>query len=121
MDYVLCKICKDWADEFHCEAFAIMPKTAWDSIVKEAKKIGTWDLYFGTNEGWDDISYRDWKNSIEVKKISVEEKNSIISVLGVREVWEGEIYLYGTGASYIFPEDRFEQYREDAIDSGDDL
>lgn len=118
MKYVLCRLNKDWADEFNCEAFAVMPKTQWDEIVSAARKAGTWEYNFGTNEGWEDISFDQWKKDIEVTHISEAEAKTIINVFsdtssGVEE----NCVFYGTAAYYIDPTDYLyiEEEEEDSL------
>lgn len=106
-DYVLCKINKDWADEFYCQAFAVMPKAMWDAKVSEAREVGTWEVNFGTNEGWEEITFEDWQNEVEVKPITKDQATSIIDLLKIYKE-HGSVALYGTGAEYIYP--NFDNY-----------
>jgi len=114
MEYVLCRLCKDWADEFYCESFAVMTKARWKEVVAEVKKAGSWEFNFGTNEGWEEIDFKQWKADIEVTNISEAEAKTIINLFSTTSKGvEEDCVFYGTASGYIDPTDYFEYDKED--------
>lgn len=68
----------DWADEFQCEKYTIYDELeAAESAVQTYVEEGGW---FGTNEGWEEGELSE--SDFEIKEISTELANELISLLG---------------------------------------
>lgn len=67
--YILIKWSCDWADEFNTDGFILTTKDKWEEYVsKLPTNIG--HMYFGTNEGWDDMSREDYLHSCKTQPVS---------------------------------------------------
>jgi len=105
--YVLLKGEDNYADEFGVEFFAVMEKTHWESIDRNAKRLFAkitkaydddedcgdvgieWQgvapviqFYFGTNECVIFNGYKDWRAKITVSKITHDDAKVIVSKIG---------------------------------------
>jgi hypothetical protein len=74
---LLVKYSGDWADEFQCEEFCIMPDgeayDAWIAVVKSNIDNGQTEFYFGTNEFQTFRHIDDLIRDVEVSEITDEE------------------------------------------------
>lgn len=109
MKYVLVKWSADWADEFNTDGFLIATKEHWNQYIKNLQeKYQHVSIYFGTNEGWEDMPVKDYIFNCHVSDISDEEKSVLQSHFGL----EYETIPYG-----IFPiKDECFPYDEDEND-----
>lgn len=75
MKYYLVKSRKDWADEFDCYGLEVYVEDEYNRYINflEENKDMEVSLYFGTNEGWDDVTWEDIKEDITIEEITEEE------------------------------------------------
>ena len=69
---MLLKFQKDWADAFYAEGFMIMEDEEYELFSKAMKSVkDRWcSWYFGTNEGFEDITYGELFESVEVTPLN---------------------------------------------------
>ena len=73
--WVLVKFKKDWADEFDCIGFKVMPKDKWDEMYFCACYCVSYprEHYFGTNEFHEFDHFSSWIQSMEVHELTYDE------------------------------------------------
>ncbi len=82
---VLVKFDADWADEFNCYGFSIMPETVWKKYKEDLKKL-EWpqERYFGTNESFNWETRDEHLKDFKVKKISEKESEGLAKLFGLK-------------------------------------
>jgi len=105
--YILATVQKDWADEFTSSAFAAMPLSEWQELQDQIKEHylqhGLFSIYFGTNEGWDDLSFSQWIADITVMPITESEYNILHKLFQPEYKQEDSKVIWGTASSYFQP------------------
>ena len=113
--YIIAKWHCDWADEFDTEGFIVTTKEKWDLYVSSLTSDDyVRSMYFGTNEGWDDLTVERYLENIVIQSLSLDEANILIKLFGKKGIWgwngkkhtgEGLRVIYG-----IFPEANHDDY-----------
>ena len=73
--WVLVKFKKDWADEFDCNGFKVMPLSEWEEMKFCAQYCISYprESYFGTNEHHEFEHFPEWIQSMKVEEITYDE------------------------------------------------
>jgi hypothetical protein len=82
-NFVLVKWSMDWADEFDTDGFLITKEDNWQLYMSSLTcKEDIDSLYFGTNEGFEDLSVDEYKSAFTITKITGEEKSMLQNFFG---------------------------------------
>ena len=101
---LLITINRDWADEFSVEGMVVMSGSAWLEHLEMAEryfeKNGSAEVYFGTNEFIDWHSFKDYKDSFEVKELTSEQFNVLKDLFTVK----GYTWEHPKGTPHVVPD-----------------
>lgn len=73
MSHVVVKFSRNWADEFDMKGARLFTKQDWDEYVIAVEGRSYIDCSFGTNEGWEDETPKDWLRSFTVVEVTEED------------------------------------------------
>lgn len=95
MKYYLVKFEKNWRDEFDYIEYTLMTENEKNNMYKMLLSYENYvsDVYFGTNQGWEDLSSEDILNSLSCEDISKEyyDKSELI-YKGIPTIVEDFLY-----------------------------
>lgn len=76
----LIQIDRDWADEFSIFGAKIISNKQYDLFRAAIKSVkdDTFSWFFGTNEGFDDITFGSFLDTIKAKEVSDEEAKTLV-------------------------------------------
>jgi hypothetical protein len=75
---ILVNFDSDWSDEFNVDGFKIYDKDAWEELKKRFLKLENFSWYFGTNEGFDEETPKQFLENYDEKDITNEEEAVIL-------------------------------------------
>lgn len=82
MNNVLVKWYADWSDEFVTSGFITTTQEKWEQYVSSLVEEDVGHLYFGTNEGWDDMTLEEYLSHCTVVSLSAEERRALVNLFG---------------------------------------
>lgn len=82
----LVKFDKNWADECDVYGFRVMSDDSWNELRTLIENSTSFEMYFGTNEGWGDgygdDAASDLLEDLKAVDITVEQAETIIGLFG---------------------------------------